>query len=293
MAVKPVTDPAKPVLSETAYLAAFPFLGYAYAFAFEVGFGSRYHIPIWTIRLSLLHVIVVMGVFLLALSVIVQLAQQLPHGPYRGIFAFAIEIVFFATLAWKTLVLLNWHLWVVRIAGGLYALLVLRLIASIFYFRVIKPVRERKGTWLERWAADRMEIVMRRPPDLHSRFFEAGEQIGLSATAQLRVYILLAAMPMVSFWLGSLAASRQVEFDVAHTPSECVVLRSYGESVICAPFDRASRLVQRSFRIVPSAEITTAYSNEILGQLSLAPMSAADSAALTVGVPDIFRPRSR
>jgi hypothetical protein len=66
--------------------------------------------------------------------------------------------------------------------------------------------------------------------------------------------------------------------------TEYVKLRSYDESVLCAPLDRARRIVQRSFLIFPTTNAAKAIRPRFSGQLSLAPMASADSVALTMGV---------
>jgi hypothetical protein len=100
--------------SETAALAAIPFLGYAYAFAFELGFMLHYNLPYWLIRLSLIQVIVTVAAIVIAYMVAMNIAGVLPSGPWRGIVSTMFELV----MAIGLLVLLGGHVKLASLVGS-------------------------------------------------------------------------------------------------------------------------------------------------------------------------------
>jgi len=73
---------------------------------------------------------------------------------------------------------------------------------------------------------------------------------------------------------GDAQARRQKEFLVIASTPECVVLRIYGDELICAPFNRATKEVQPSFSIIKYAnsasEPRLQLSLEKVGPLKLA-----------------------
>jgi len=54
--------------------------------------------------------------------------------------------------------------------------------------------------------------------------------------------------------IGRAIALNQSEFLVITTSSEMVVLRAYGDKLLCAPFDRTKKEVKRTFSILKIAE---------------------------------------
>lgn len=58
------------------------------------------------------------------------------------------------------------------------------------------------------------------------------------------VYILFIALVMISFTWGSSEAKYRKNFFVIGNSPETVVLRIYGDKLICAPFDRTDKIVE-------------------------------------------------
>jgi len=64
------------------------------------------------------------------------------------------------------------------------------------------------------------------------------------------VVLILVALLAGAYSDGAERAREQTDYWVPSTQPQCVVLRIYGETLICAPFDGASHLVERDFFII-------------------------------------------
>jgi hypothetical protein len=223
--------------SEAAALAAIPFLGCAYAFAFELGFMLHYNLPYWLIRFSLIQVIVTVAAMVIAYMVAMNIAGVLPSGPWRGIVSTMFELVMAIGLLVLWAGMLNWHRWLGRMIGGLLALFVLRYVIQLVVWRIIKPIRFREGTWLERWSADRQGIDSRKATDLQARVFSSTSALAISPEMHTWGWVVCGLVPIGVMYMATWVASQQREFQVMSQPAACVVLRAYNDEVICEPFD--------------------------------------------------------
>ena len=70
----------------------------------------------------------------------------------------------------------------------------------------------------------------------------------------MTLIMILWLLLVISNNAGDAAALKQEEFLVANTSPEMVVLRIYGDHLICAPFDRATKEAQRSYSVLNVAD---------------------------------------
>jgi hypothetical protein len=80
---------------------------------------------------------------------------------------------------------------------------------------------------------------------------------------------------------GSAAALRQTEFMVTNTVPEMVVLQIYGDNMICAPFDRNAKEVQRRFSIIKMASD----SKLVLSLENIGPLHSIEKMVNTTSMP--------
>ena len=111
-------------------------------------------------------------------------------------------------------------------------------------------------------------IIFRKKGDISNRYAEAwkrelesstitpldhvGSRFGIRNSGPL-LYLFFISVVLANL-AGDAAAISQKEFLVTNTTPAMVVLRVYGDTMICAPFDRNSHEVKKSFTLLKMAE---------------------------------------
>lgn len=69
----------------------------------------------------------------------------------------------------------------------------------------------------------------------------------------LVTFILILALAL-AYQFGAADARRKTDFYVMVQPEECVVLKVYGSTLVCAPFNRVTREVAKVFLLYPLSQ---------------------------------------
>jgi hypothetical protein len=84
------------------------------------------------------------------------------------------------------------------------------------------------------------------------------------------VFLIVIALYYALFGIGTIAAKRQTTFNILYPNTDCVVLYSRGDSVVCSPFNRNEKEIEQVYKLVnllgdPKLELRS----EIVGPLTV------------------------
>lgn len=254
--------------SETVLLAATPVIGYAYAWTFEFGYLRYYRLPPSLINVGVTQVVVSSAILFVAVLFLLALLIGLPDRPWWVVL---LRIAPSLILAWLGISLLRPRGLVGLVRATDIALSVLLLLSAIgqFYGGIVRPIRERKTPkgWLERIAEDYWSAARNAPRVAMDSVLERLESIGLKGFLSylLLVYAFLLGGILVMY-AGRVAAARPQRHTVRVGSPECVVVRMYGDRVICTVLDRAQKTLGPRFLVLPhDGEFTS----QFLGRLRI------------------------
>lgn len=235
-------DRAKHFLSEGIIIAAASACAYLLAFNYEKGYAQHFSIPIQLINVSLVNLLIFVAVVIgfLTLSVVYLnlFLGMLGHPRLRYFF---IVIVFVGATAYLY-GLSDWRHWLPYVV----VLLVIFMMNGLLDYGLPLLAHRKAGDYKARYEAQ-----------------AAIDQAHPSFVVRLRrwvgfdVFFLFAALIMsslLSSTAGDAEALQQKEFYVTDTTPEMVVLRIYGDTMVAAPFDRATKEVRKSFRLLKISE---------------------------------------
>lgn len=231
-------------VSDAIIIAASSIVAYMAAFLYEVGFDSVFGIPVEFINLNLTTVCTV-GTAWLVIIVMIYFVGELMfqlwpkganvHPVYSKLsdfipsFIIVIVLLFLYDFKWK-----EW------IATGAFLL-------TFLLIDLISPLITQRGKKTYR---DKLKANDGRLPRETFLGF-AAERLGVSTIV---IILLLVYGFWFSYHIGRSKAMTKNEFLVVATSPEMVVLRTYGDKLICAPFDRTTNEVKRTFSILKIAE---------------------------------------
>jgi hypothetical protein len=234
-------------LTEGILIAGFSALVYLYTFNYESGYLGAFGVPKDFVEINL-NTIMIVAVALLSFFVSLGLIFQgllimMPkkYGPVgRSLISLSPVFIFFLIqlIAYG----LRWEKWIFSLA------ILLFISFKEFVFPLISQ-REKKSYKEKLEAQEEKDVEVRSKSLLSS----AIEFIG-------RKYILafgiLLMMFLISSTVGESEALRKTNFIVARISPEAVVLRIYGDKLICAPFYRETKETEKSFFILNKADIS-------------------------------------
>jgi hypothetical protein len=217
-------------------------LAYAAAFNFEFGYISYFGLPSAlaevTLRSLVLSVILLSTIpalaFILQVMLVHLLEVLLKIKVPLIVSMFVMAAIFFALLA--ALFDLKWFYWAV--AGGLLLVAATHLVAPIF-------VSKKQSTYAEKlMAADARTKAAFMPPSVP-------RSIGIAM-----LVIMIAAMTIRTAQdAGRSEARTQKQFLVANISPPCVIVRAYGEALICAQYE--GNKLHGKFRLLSKVEPNT------------------------------------
>lgn len=224
--------------SATLLVAICTIFGYAVAYAHESGYATFFRMPEGLIHIRLETVLIaIVGLFFFILLFVL-----LTNGVYlalptkvTALQRALIRISFVAIFAVVLLVLYrsHWQYWV----WGVLAL------AGLCFLEFGFPLLcHKKGTYEKTLQAQ--EEYDRNVVSLFD-FFRS--YLGRGPFLVLNILVLMTAL---SYFVGHASAMHQEEFFVLRVPREVVVLRIYGDRLICASFDRKARVLGESFVVI-------------------------------------------
>jgi hypothetical protein len=253
-------DRAKLFLSEGFMIAAASACAYLLAFNYEKGYAQHFSIPVQLINVSLATILLFIALALgfLALSVVYlsPFLTMLGHPRRRYFFIIALYAVVPIYLYGPS----DWRRWLPLASVFLGGVVLFGLID----YGVPLLAHKKAGDFQARYEA---QAALDRA---HPSF-----AVALHRWLGFDAYFLFASLIAFSFiasTAGEAEALQQKTFYVTNTTPELVVLRIYGDTVIAAPFDRASKEVHKSFRILKvSDDAGLALTLEEVGPLKLVP----------------------
>jgi hypothetical protein len=202
-------------------------LGYGVAFAFEAGFVNHFGVPIDLVSVSIERVFIAMVAVIFAilpLVVTLNLIYLLIPERYEG------HLYLFEPLILAIAVALAGLLIFLDLPALLY--ICLALSAFILFMTYVTPMfgmKQRGGYFRGLIESEDAEMVIHRRGlvgRLKKRF---GTGIVFAA------FLFLYVVPFIAYHIGGAQARRQNTFLVAQELTELVVIRVYGDRVICAP----------------------------------------------------------
>lgn len=240
------------VLSGAAYLTSY---------TYETGYAGFFGIPEQMIKLDLINVCISFSaifVYLLMSFCIIDFAYM--HWPANvgpiGRSLFRLLPIFIA-IAVIGFVFEDWKILLSPVGGFLLGIIVIE-----FTF----PLFQRGKTYREKLEAqEEVERNVKGLPDLMMR--SPGGRTALISFALILFPLMIAGLA------GTRQASKQEAFLMIHGEDDIVVLRIYGDRLICAPLDRAAKTVHRSIIIMESSPgKPLRLDSEKVGPLKLVPM---------------------
>lgn len=250
----------KPKISEGIILALASAGAYLFAFYYEKGYASAFKIPTSLIAVNLTSVLIFGAIFIsiiLAVLPYANLLMSLTIGrthpaiqraaiPVIIVFVFlSIQIYVFGFSNWK-----NW-------------LYILALLIVLLFLQFVFPLIAQRGrTYVKKLEAQE---------DTERQFVDSYALLQRKFGNESLLIILLFLVGLsTALSAGTAEAIRQEEFLVTNTKPELVVLRIYGDNLICVPFNRATGEIEQSFSVIKNTgETGLVLRLEKLGQLHL------------------------
>lgn len=233
-----------PWLTEGLLIAAIPIIAYLLRYCYELGFSFAFGIPSEFITIDLPDVLLLSAyLIIIGAAIVVFIGISIPLLRSKNIIWRSIIKSFF----W-TIILSPWILFSLLSDDkvGLVIAVVMFLVGQYGLF--ISPLltqRRRIGYAAKLEAA---EFKLKGLMNFLDYIF------GWKLKHLIIVVYLLAMSIATIKQVGESLAIRQVEFLVTKSSPEMVVLRVYDDQLICAPFDRTTKEVKRTFSILKIAE---------------------------------------
>lgn len=221
-------------------VAASPVIGYGLAFVYELGFCQVFDIPTEFITLNLTSVFIAAGSLIGIVLILYWFAELfLMLVPARKPPLFR-ELVFLLILLLFNLgfIILWWGMWE-RVIYVIFTLIFFAML--LFVFPLI--TQKGKGSYIEKLQAQRKR-------DLETPMVIFESFVRLIGRKTFLIIFVLVCLVFFSYIAGDAKAIKQEEFLIPSTYPQAVVLRIYGENMICAPFDGEKKEIQKSFFII-------------------------------------------
>jgi hypothetical protein len=248
----PETTPDKPkdkktrLLSEGIMLALASAGAYLFAFFYEQGYTAYFEMPSQLINVSLVNILIfgmmaitfVTFTFMMTNTVWMLLPKLHPYLAFH-LPRILVAICFFVIYPILMFGFSGWRIWILPLV----------FFSLMAFMTLILPLwgHKKAGNISQRYDA-MMEAERNSKPDLTDKFAAR-----FGTVASFMVAILIGLM-IFTYWSGRAEAVNQRNFLVVNSVPEMVVLRIYGDNMICAPFNRETKEVQKSFIIIKAAE---------------------------------------
>jgi len=239
-------------LSEGFILASLPFLAYLYTFAYEAGYASFFKIPLHFISLNMTSVFIVGGTLFVSLAslywffwLISHLFIFLPKGEIPNPVHRAMWKAIFMSVLWLLIILVILAVAEVKLDVELMwkiVLIVVLILAIYLFFEMVLPVifHPEKKTYREKFAASHMI-------EEDQRYETLSEFLSRETGGNFSLILLLLFLAVIPHIAGRSAASRQQEFLTFDSKPPGVVLRIYGENMICSALQKKTKKLEVEF----------------------------------------------
>lgn len=236
----------KNIFSEGILLATIPFLSYLTVFVYEFGFTSYFGAPYEFIQPSFTSVClvtaIIIGILLFSFviayqfSVILLTIFPIKDGPFLRIIK---------RIIWPAIVLLFFvFFWGKEWKEYATAIIIFAIIIFLEFLWPLVTCRERK-TYSEKLAGQ--EEIERRLDPTYRRF---SDYIAIKfGRHNVLIFLLLALFLCLIYEVGLIKA-KQREFFWQIEGDRKIVIRIYGDNLICADFDAEKHILDNLFNIV-------------------------------------------
>lgn len=232
-------------ISEAVILAAISASAYLFAFLYERAFMAYFGIPIQFVNVNLVTLLTfgAATVFFLILSAGLanMLFSVLPKHPFLAFYIPRYALLGFLTVIVPFFLYEGSRRWLI--------IFCIWVVLTIGFFMIPLIKYRKKGSWVKRYDA---AIEEESGEDIQGLYRRIEKRYGVRNLG-LIVFLVMACLGLASS-MGEAEAMNQRYFLVLNTNPEMVVLRASGENIICAPFDRKTREVKKSFSILKVAE---------------------------------------
>ncbi len=236
----------KKILSEGVLLAFIPFLGYLIVFVYELGFSSYFGIPYEFIQPSFTSVCLVtaliIGILLFSfvmghcLSVILLTVFSIKDGPFlRTIKRIILQVfvllffIFFWGKEWKEYI-------------GAIAICIIIIILEFLW--PLFTCRDKK-TFSDKLAGQE-EIEKRFEPEFRKFFDYIDNRLGRQNVS----IFLITSFFLLFVYQAGLIKAKQKEYFWQVEGDQKIVIRIYGDNLICASFDAEKHILDNQFDII-------------------------------------------
>lgn len=228
-------------ITDGLIIASFTAVSYTYAYLYEKGYAKVFDIPTDLIEINIISIIVVALLLIVAFfylfviaDVIVKIAPKLSKALIVKLSLLSIPLI----LLIFQLLIYGVRKWERLIVSGMFG-------AIVILYEFVRPLftQRDKKTFKEKLEAD-YEIRIGKKGIFD--YLPVSKLIRKQISAVLLVFCI---GYLASYSIGQAVAIRKEKFLVVSIPPEVVVLKTYGEKMICAPLNRGKKEIQSSFFI--------------------------------------------
>ena len=258
-------------LHDTLVLAVVPLIAYALIYAYDAGYLGRFGIPSWVIRLDFAHVVQTSGPIALGCYLLIALLQVLPVRSFdAGVLV--VRVVLFPAICIAIAYWIGIHtVWradgravvpAVIIGGCLVAA------GGSLEEDLLGPLRKHTGksNWVDKLADASRKRVARPSTNVLGAILDR-DGTGTNWRRFAVLFLLIGLAHRVLPTAGRLAAKRDEEFTIVRGQYPCVVLRQYGDELLCAAWDSSTRTVRADFQLISLKDLHDELSVRHLGRL--------------------------
>jgi len=265
---KQQTNEAKIKFSDAGLLAGMSGAAYLFCFYYEWGYADVFAIPLQLINVSLINLLIFASIVIsFAIAILPLINSVSLFVPTKHSYlAFYVPrfLIISSVLLIGIPILLPFSEW--KYMFPLLLFLVGLFAIQVFLLPLI--THRKKGGYLERYQAVD-EVLLARRLSRPSVFQQIASKTG---TTLFSVITLLIVGTVLVTMAGRGKALKQTDFPVTNTVPEMAVLRVYGDNMICAPFDRKTREVKKTFSVLKVGED----SKLVMSIENIGPLKAVD-----------------
>lgn len=223
-----------------------PAVGYGLAYAFECGFCDVFEIPSYLIELSLGNILFAISTLIVLLAVVALIwypyvllpIQKSPKSWQQPLSYLAGGLLIVIVLA-----VLYQELWL-KWVPMLMALVLMVVVYSIIpiFLKLLKRIRQ-GFQWIKKmWRPQLSEEEAKYSKDVKTTTISTTDSTDKLTKGKLAFIVFFATFFLFwfAFTAGQATAEKQDEFFVISDPENSVVLRMYGQNLICVPLDMES-----------------------------------------------------
>ncbi|MCJ7457551.1 MAG: hypothetical protein MUP17_00990 [candidate division Zixibacteria bacterium] len=248
-------------ITEAFIIAFAPVAAYTIKYSYELGFARQFGIPEGFIDIDLTQIL-----SLTVVTVMVFLIIALAASAYKIIFGKSKHIIFKKMLRLSIVFILLFPLSILSLITGHVSI----ILACFLFFgtsvsvELVHPLltQKQKVGYIAKLEAS---VSLWEYFKLSFSYY-FGRWLSSVVFTAAGLTILL----VYSFVVGHLVALRSSEFIIVKSSPDMVVLRQYGDKLICAPLDRTNKKVERTLTILKVGEdLSLKLRVEEVGPLSL------------------------